>query len=56
MLMTVNDALKLAINALQKEYRYVLFANGSDVYLPDIKLTDIKEAIKVIFSMIIEGS
>jgi hypothetical protein len=50
--MTVNKALKLAIGALHKEYRYwVCIADSS---AGDKKCNEIKEAIKILLSMIVK--
>ena len=47
-----QKALELAVDALEKEWRYILYASNSDI--SDKRLIEIAEAIKVISSMTVE--
>ena len=49
-----QKALELAVDALEKEWRYILYASNSDI--SDKRLIEIAEAIKVISSMTVEDS
>jgi len=50
--MNLNQALKLAIDALEKEWRYTLYVSDSDV--SNEKLIELGEAVKLFYSMLEE--
>lgn len=50
--MTINEALELAVDALQKEYRYFLYTSDSD--WADKRRIEISKAIEIILCKITE--